>query len=243
LGFFDLTQTGFTLVLMEIMSLMNCSGSNFCKGMDPSLQEKERSIMNKKNVLLAAALAALVGGQALAQESPWMVRLRAVQLSMSNDNGVTAAPGLGANDKVIPEVDVTYFMTKNLAAELILTVPQRQIVRDNAGDLGSFNHLPPTLTLQYHFTDMPGFKPYVGVGVNYTRISNVNLDSGLTLDSSSTGAAAQIGVDFPLDKKWSLNVDVKKVYIKTDVYTSAGVNLGTLKLDPTLFGVGLGYRF
>ncbi len=201
--------------------------------------------MNKKNVLLAAAVAALVGGQALAQqqESPWLVRVRAVQLSMANENGVTAAPGLGANDKVIPELDITYFMTKNLAAELILTVPQRQIVKSDGGDLGSFNHLPPTLTLQYHFTDMPAFKPYVGLGVNYTKISSVNLNGGLTLDSSSTGAAAQIGVDFPLDKQWSLNVDVKKVYIKTDVYTAAGANLGTLKLDPTLFGVGLGYRF
>lgn len=227
---------------MEIMSLTNCSGSNFCKGMDPSLQEKERSIMNKKNVLLAAALAALVSGQAMAQESPWLVRLRAVQLSMSNQNDTSVAE-LAVNDKVIPEVDITYFMTKNLAAELILTVPQRQIVKAGATDLGSFTHLPPTLTLQYHFTDMPGFKPYVGVGVNYTKISNVNINGGVTLDSSSTGAAAQIGVDFPLDKKWSLNVDVKKVYIKTDVYTSAGVNLGTLKLDPTLFGVGLGYRF
>jgi outer membrane protein len=52
-----------------------------------------------------------------------------------------------------------------------------------------------------------------------------------------------VGVDFPLDKKWFLNVDLKKVYIRTDVVTAAGVNAGTLKLDPTFFGVGLGYRF
>ena len=199
--------------------------------------------MKKKHVWLAAALVALVGSQAMAQETPWLVRFRAVQLDMANVNS-TAVAGLGANNKTIGELDVSYFFTPNIAAELILTVPQRQIVRADSGDLGGFTHLPPTLSLQYHFTGMQGFKPYVGLGVNYTKITGVNVANGAyTLDSSSTGGAAQIGVDFPLDKKWSLNVDLKKVYIRTDVYTAAGANAGTLKLDPTLFGVGIGYRF
>lgn len=201
--------------------------------------------MNKKHVLLAAAVAALVGGQAMAQETPWLVRLRTVQLSMANQRDAAlqaAAPGVAVNDKVIGELDVSYFFNKNWAAELILTVPQRQLVKADSGALGSFNQLPPTLSLQYHFTDLPGFKPYVGLGVNYTKITGVDL-GGLQLDKSSTGASAQVGVDFPLDKKWSLNVDVKKVYMKSDVYSAVGASLGTLKLDPTLVGVGIGYRF
>ena len=201
--------------------------------------------MKKKHVLIAAAVVALMAGQVMAQESPWLVRLRAVQLGMTNNWSPTVAgaavTSVTANDKVIGEVDVTYFLTKNLAAELILTLPQRQLVEANGAALGSFNHLPPTLTAQYHFTDLPGYKPYVGLGVNYTKVSGVALGA-LTLDSSSTGAAMQVGVDFPIDKKWSLNVDVKKVYIKTDVY-SGSTSLGTLKLDPTLLGVGVGYRF
>lgn len=203
--------------------------------------------MKKKHVLVAAAVAALMAGQVMAQESPWLVRLRAVQLGMSNNWSPTAdgtaaeVASVTANDKVIGEVDVTYFLTKNLAAELVLTLPQRQRVQANGAAQGTFNHLPPTLTAQYHFTDLPGYKPYVGLGVNYTKVSGVDLN-GLTLDNSSTGAAVQLGVDFPIDKKWSLNVDVKKVYIKTDVY-SGTTNLGTLKLDPTLLGVGIGYRF
>jgi outer membrane protein len=205
-------------------------------------------MMNKKSMWMAAAVAALVGGQAMAQDTPWLVRLRTLQLSMANERDATLegnAPGAAVNDKVIGELDVSYFFNKNWAAELILTVPQRQLVKTNAGALGSFNHLPPTLSLQYHFTDLQGFKPYVGLGVNYTKISSVNLDGGLALDKSSTGASMQVGVDFPLDKKWSLNVDIKKAYIKTDVYGDAtrANSLGTLKLDPTLFGVGIGYRF
>ena len=83
-------------------------------------------------------------------------------------------------------------------------------------------------------------------GVNYTRINKVNLDAGalnpVTLDSHSFGAALQAGVDMPLDKNWSINLDVKKIYLQTDVYAN-GVNAGTLKLDPVAVGVGVGYRF
>jgi len=203
--------------------------------------------MNKKLMCVAAAVAALVSGQTMAQDSPWLVRFRAVQLNMANHWSPTAAgaavTSAEVNNKTIGELDITYFLTQNWATELILTVPQRQLVTVNGTtSLGSFNHLPPTLSLQYHFTDLPGYKPYMGLGVNYTKISGVDL-SGYTLDSSSTGASAQLGVDIPLDKKWSLNIDVKKVYIKSDVYSNVGTNLGTLKLDPTLFGVGIGYRF
>ena len=57
-----------------------------------------------------------------------------------------------------------------------------------------------------------------------------------------SGPALQIGFDYALDKNWSINFDVKKVYIKTDV-RSFGTKVGTFKVDPLLVGVGLGYRF
>ena len=197
-----------------------------------------------KKAIIAAAVAALAAGSVAAQESPWLVRARAVHLNFANDNS-TPVTGLSVNNKTIPEVDVSYFFNKNVATELILTVPQSQTVYDTAsGDIGSFKHLPPTLTLQYHFTNFNGFKPYVGAGVNYTRISTVNIANGAyTLDNHSYGAAYQFGVDIPLDKQWSLNVDYKKVYLKSNVYGSNGVSAGTLKLDPGLLGVGVGYRF
>ena len=198
----------------------------------------------KKQLIALAALAAFGLGAAQAQTSPWMVRARAVNLDMVNSD--STGLGLTVNNKTIPEVDVSYFFSPNLAAELILTVPQKQTVASNGTALGTFKHLPPTLTLQYHFTGLQGFKPYLGAGVNYTRISSVNLDAGalnpVTLDSHSFGAALQAGVDIPLDKNWSINLDVKKIYLQTDVYSN-GVNAGTLKLDPVAVGVGVGYRF
>lgn len=198
----------------------------------------------KKQIVAAAVLVAGVASSVMAQtasEGSWLVRARAVHLDMSNKD--STGLGLAVNNKTIPEVDVTYFFTPNIAAELILTVPQEQKVYSNGTQIGTFKHLPPTLLAQYHFTGLPGYKPYVGVGINYTDISKVNLLGGAaTLDNDSWGGALQAGVDIPLDKNWSINLDVKKVYIKSRVY-AGGVNAGTLKLDPVLAGVGIGYRF
>jgi outer membrane protein len=195
-----------------------------------------------KKVLIAAAIGMLVAGQVAAQESPWLVRARAVNLHMANNNSTPVA-GLGVQNKAIPEIDISYFFNKNVAAELILTVPQQMKVVAAASDVGTFKALPPTLTLQYHFTDLNGYKPYIGAGVNFTKITSVSV-SPYSLDNHSYGFALQAGVDVPLTKQVSLNFDVKKVQIKSDVYVaSTGANAGTLKLDPTIVGVGLGYRF
>jgi len=200
-----------------------------------------------KKMIVLAALAACGLGAVQAQESPWMVRFRATNLAMENQTTATVSTlNVNVNDKTIPEVDISYFFNKNVAAELILTVPQKQTVYAGSAALGTFKHLPPTLLAQYHFTDFNGFKPYVGAGINYTKISKVNLALGetpLSLDSHSWGTALQAGVDIPLDKNWSLNFDVKKIYIKTDVYADGATNLGTLKLNPVAASVGLGYRF
>jgi len=195
----------------------------------------------KKQVMAVAALCALMSGAAFAQqaEGPWLVRARAVNLQASN--GDTTGLGLSTNNKWLPEVDFTYFINKNIAAELILTVPQSQTLYSNGTAIGSFKHLPPTLTLQYHF-DLNGFKPYVGAGINYTRLSSINLPAGVSVDSNSFGPALQAGVDIPVGKNLYVNFDVKKVYIRTDV-SAAGSKLGTFKVDPLLVGVGLGWRF
>lgn len=168
-----------------------------------------------------------------------MVRARVVNLDSANKDSTPL--GLTVNNKTIPEVDITYFFNKNIAAELILTVPQKHTLRAGGAAIGTLKHLPPTLTVQYHF-DVAGFKPYVGAGLNYTRFSSVHLPAGVSINRNSFGPALQAGVDFPLSKNLYLNFDVKKVYIKTDV-AAGGAKLGTFKVDPVLVGVGLGYRF
>jgi len=199
----------------------------------------------KKLTLAALVATSLISGAAFAQaakEGPFMVRVRAVNLQSANTDNTGL--GLSINNKVIPELDLSYFITPNIAAELILTIPQKHTVHSNAlaADIGTFTHLPPTLLGQYHF-NLGGFKPYVGAGVNFTHISNVSLAGGAAdLKKNSWGPALQAGVDIPLGNSLYLNFDIKKVYIKTDV-SLAGVNKGSFKVDPLLVGVGLGYRF
>ncbi|QNN55408.1 OmpW family protein [Diaphorobacter ruginosibacter] len=204
----------------------------------------------KKILLAIAAVGALTSGAAFAQTSeaagPFMVRLRAVHLDSRNHD--TTGLDLSINNKWIPEVDVSYFFTPNFAAELILTYPQKHDLRAGGDKIGSLKHLPPTLLGQYHFTGMGAFKPYIGAGINYTRFSSVRFAPAVadalspSIKKNSWGGALQVGFDYAIDKNWSLNFDVKKVYIGTDVY-SAGTKVGTFKVDPVLIGVGVGYRF
>jgi len=200
---------------------------------------------DSKHVL--AAVLAVAASQALAQDSNWLVRARAVNIDTANES--TPLAGTGASDRIlvsnktIPEVDVSYFFTPNLAAELILTYPQKHDVTLDGQRIGSFRHLPPTLTAQYHFAPQASVRPYIGAGLNYTRISRVKLlDGAANLEKDSWGLALQAGVDIRLDARWSLNVDVKKVNIRSDVLLG-GARASEVRVDPVLIGVGVGYRF
>lgn len=193
-------------------------------------------------IALAAAAGLAVPMLAQAQSGPWLVRVRAVNLDSANKSDTTPALGLSVNDKVIPELDISYFFTPELATELVLTYPQKHTVRSDGTEIGSLKHLPPTLTVQYHFTKLGAFKPYVGGGLNYTRFSSVSLPAGVTIKKDSYGLALQVGADYEIAKNVVLNFDVKKVQIGTDVKVS-GAKIGTFKVDPWLIGVGVGFKF
>lgn len=201
--------------------------------------------MNKTWLIAIAAAAAIPAAQAQ-DTGNWIVRARAVNLASANKD--STGLGLTINDKVIPEVDISYFFSPNLAAELILTYPQKQTVYSNGTEIGSFKHLPPTLNLQYHVTGLGGFRPYIGAGLNYTNITAVYFNPAVTaalhpgLKHNSFGLSLQAGVDIPLGGGWLLNADVKKVQIETTVYSS-GNSAGKFKVDPTLFALGVGKRF
>ena len=86
-------------------------------------------------------------------------------------------------------------------------------------DIGKSWSLPPTLTLQYHFTKFGAFKPYIGLGVNYTVFFSQSAANtpvaGLAVAqlniTNSFGAAAQVG---------GMNFEVKKLYLEPN-YTAA----------------------
>lgn len=209
---------------------------------DSALMRNAMRNATARAVAIAATIAATtVFAPAQAQDSGnWIVRARALYLDPANKDNIPGAE-LSVNSKTFPEVDITYFFSPNLAAELILTYPQKHNVELNGSKIGSISHLPPTLSLQYHFTGM-GWRPYVGLGVNYTYLTSVKLDDPFSLKRDSFGLAIGAGVDVPLGGGWLFNVDVKKVQIETDV-SAGGTKLGTFKIDPLLVGIGIGKRF
>jgi outer membrane protein len=199
-----------------------------------------------KNAFVAAVLAGLAFN-AMADESPWQVRARAVHINPADKSdpvgGVGATDRIGVSNKTIPEVDIVYFFNPNISAELVLTYPQKHDVYLDGKAIGTFRHLPPTLLAQYHFAPSSRISPYVGLGLNWTTFSrNKILNGSGSLEHDSFGLALQAGLDFKLDKNWSLNLDVKKVQIRSDVLIG-GAKASHVKVDPVLIGAGLGYRF
>ncbi len=205
-----------------------------------------RKIKTAFAVATLAATALLVAVPAQAQESgDWIVRARALNLNSANKD--STGLGLSVNNKTFPEVDISYFLTPNLAAELVLTYPQKHDIRSNGTVIGSLKHLPPTLSLRYHI-DAGGWRPYVGAGLNLTLFSSVKFVAAVqtalnpSVGGSSTGLALNVGFDVPMGGGWLFNVDAKKVRLAADI-KSNGRKVGELKGDPLLFSVGFGRRF
>ncbi len=188
--------------------------------------------MKNKNTLAAAlAVLTLLGTPSLhAQDSgDWLVRARALNLRSSNNDDTGLK--LSVNDKWFPEVDVSYFITPNWAAELVLTYPQKHDLRLAGTQIGTLKHLPPTLSLQYHVTGLQGWRPYAGVGVNYTHFSAVDLAPGVDIKRSSVGPAVGFGVDVPVGSGWLVNLDAKRVWLDTAV-SVGGARVGSFGVDP-----------
>lgn len=209
----------------------------------------------------AAVFAAVlcVAGQAAAADvtagspepSPWQVRVRTLGVVTKDSGSVGGVPGsdLSYSDVVVPEFDVTYYFTDNIALEAIFGTAKVSVYGEGtlAGldEIGDTWVLPPTVTLQYHFTNFGAFKPYVGAGLNYTIFFNEGDGSGTDLKiDSAFGLALQIGFDYMLDKHWGVNFDVKKLFLEADFEVDAGgPATGKAELDPWLIGGGVTYRF
>lgn len=184
----------------------------------------------------------------------WMLRVRGIGILPDTDADLNLGPsyGLDIDDRIIPELDITYFLTKNIALELVLAVSKHDVTGTGtiAGtDVGDFYIIPPHLMLQYHFDMGNGIKPYVGAGVNYNIIlgeDDAAGFSGLDIDNG-WGFSLQAGVDIHLRDKWYFNIDVKKTWMNVDattVLTSGPTPVSAdIDVDPWIVGVGIGYRF
>lgn len=225
---------------------------------------------------LAAAFAPTL---AQAEAGDWVVRVRATNINPSESSklGEKTAEAYGAglatalygstsanlevDSNTIPELDISYYFTKNIAAELILALGTKHDVNTSSAGpalfskkLGEVNLLPPTLTLQWHFNPDQTFDPYVGAGLSYIRAMENGLtahtalgDQPIRIDRNNWGTALQAGIDINLQDRWLLNFDVKKIFFDTDVklnVNNTGWNkIDKLDIDPWVVSVGFGKKF
>lgn len=215
----------------------------------------------RRSLLLTAAFTAASIQTAAAEQGDWLVRLRAITVSPTENVGpvLPGFPGGSAevDDAYVPELDFTYFFTDNIAAELILATSPHDLQGTGTlaglGEIADVMVLPPTLTLQYHFNPRGKFRPYAGVGVNYTifysedaSTSLVNAIGPTALDVDDTvGVSYQAGFDVDLNDRWFVNADVKYIQIDTTATLNTGGTINTIDidLDPIVAGIGIGYRF
>ncbi|MDQ1154023.1 outer membrane protein [Brevundimonas sp. SORGH_AS 993] len=222
--------------------------------------------MNAFKTLMLAAAAAIVATPALAQSpvqsdatwtapraGDWIVTGRVTDVFSKADDAVkTAADAdtglhVDVGDSVMPTLGFTYFLTDHLAVEAILGATKHEI-RAQGGTTDVAVHetwvLPPVVTLQYRPLTEGRFSPYVGAGVNYMVFFDGKDKNGFKVKlDDGFGYALQAGADVGLKGPWSLNLDVKKVWFKTDAEINDGALNSDVHLDPWVVSVGVGRKF
>lgn len=209
--------------------------------------------MFRKSIVVpvAAATLSLFSVNAVAQaQGDWLVRIGVANVAPDTDSDNLIFEGvelddyrIDVDDGISAAFNVTYMATDNIGVELLASLPfEHDIdgagVLEGLGELGSTKHLPPTLSFQYHFRPEQTFRPYVGLGFNYTYFSDEETTpalhqgiistsnaalgtdySGGSSDlniSNSFGVAAQLGADVALTEDWFVNFDLRWIRIEAD---------------------------
>jgi outer membrane protein len=113
-------------------------------------------------------------------------------------------------------------------------------------DVLSAKNVAPTVLFNYHFgTAGDTWRPYLGLGINYTRFTDAK--SLLAPDvklSDSVGLAAQAGVDYAVDRQWGLFGSVSALKVKSDlVAVGSSVLQTSIDFRPVVYSFGVSYKF
>jgi outer membrane protein len=222
--------------------------------------------MKYHHYALCAFLAA-VSGAACSQTT---VRLGAVHIGLSVDspnltsNGpdfLTPQPaGLDVGNKSTVLFSVSQRINAHWDAELVLGVPPRHDVIGTGtlapiGVVSRVRQAAPTAFLNYSFFEpSAAFRPFLGVGVNYTRFYDAESTAAGSLASGgptrivlskSTGAAAQAGFTWKFDPHWSLCASVARADVESNLTATTGSieRKTVLKFNPTAISAAVGYTF
>ncbi|MDO5611443.1 MAG: OmpW family outer membrane protein [Pseudomonadota bacterium] len=207
--------------------------------------------MIRKIAPIAAAVALFVAAPAMAQsKGDFTLGLGVHNVAPKSSNGtlVNGTLAVDVGNSVRPTITGEYFIADNLGIELIAALPfQHDIDIKGLGKVGSTKHLPPTLSVQYHFgaTDAK-IKPFVGAGVNYTWFYGEKTQGALNGTDlrlgNSWGVAAHAGIDFAISEKSAVRVDVRWIDIDSKVKLDKAP-IGTANIDPLVYGASYVMKF
>ena len=202
----------------------------------------------KRHLITAAALA-LLASPALAQsQGEWTLGLGLANVNPKSDNGTLAGGTVPVSigDSTRPTVTAEYFIRDNLGVELLAALPFKHTIKSNGTEIGTVKHLPPVISLQYHFDATPQLKPFVGVGVNFTGFWDGNakgpLDGADLQVKNSWGLAAHLGTDYWISDKSAIRADLRWIDIDSDVHLN-GTRIGKVEIDPLVVGVSYIMKF
>ncbi|HDR1799609.1 OmpW family outer membrane protein [Pasteurella multocida] len=203
----------------------------------------------KKTVLALGVMAALVAGSAVAHQAGSVIVRGGPILVVPNASTNHDVFKFDVNSNAQLGLTATYMATDNLGVELLAATPFSHEITLGNTLVGKTKHLPPSLYAQYYFLDKDAkARPYVGAGVNYTTFFSekavLNGVTDLKL-KDSWGPAFNAGVDIQVADNLFLNTAIWYAKIKSKATFKVGSeeHKVNVKLDPTVFFIGLGYRF
>ncbi|PWB26456.1 hypothetical protein DCO49_08770 [Stenotrophomonas sp. SPM] len=209
--------------------------------------------MRKTSPLILASLAAaisLAAAPAMAQsKGDWTVSAGVHQVAPKSNNGSLAGGTLkvDVDSDIKPTITGEYFLADNLGIEVLAALPFKHDININGlGRVGSTKHLPPVVSLQYHFNSAGKVSPFLGAGLNYTTFFSEDTTGALAGSKlkleDSWGLAAHAGVDFAIGEKGALRVDLRWIDIDSKVKLN-GEKIGTVNIDPLAYGVSYVFKF
>ena len=238
--------------------------------------------MKSLNTLTASVLAlACLGSGAASAQTEWLAgtTVRMGYTHVAPNSSATEATGpllpgppSGVSLKVDNQSTLCFSLARdidpNVEVELALGLPPTHDIRAqlspalpahiqnlNGAVIAKVRQIAPTLFVNYKFGEASSaFRPFVGVGVNYTNFDKRestalgNQLNGGPTDirlTDSWGLAAQAGLSYRLSDKWSLNAAVATARVKTHLTaTTAGLARKIdIRFRPTVFTLSAGYVF
>jgi outer membrane protein len=191
---------------------------------------------------ITTALVALAGPLAAQSQGDWTVGVGLGYVNPKSNNGTLAGAAATVDEDLRPTFTVEYFIRDNLGIELLAATPFEHDVALGGAVAASVKHLPPTLSLNYHFPTQSKFKPFVGAGINYTTFFEETTALGTLELDDSIGIALQAGADYMISDRGALRFNVRWMDISTDA-TLNGAAIGTAEIDPVVLGVSYVHHF